>query len=35
LAGLAVKAYERKEVVSAHQLEPVYLRNQVVQAKSP
>ena len=35
LAGLAVKAYERKEVVSAHQLEPVYLRNQVVQVKSP
>ena len=35
LAGLAVKAYERNEVVSAHQLEPVYLRNQVVHAKPP
>ena len=34
LAGLAVKAYERNEVVSAEKLEPIYLRNQVVQPKS-
>lgn len=34
LAGLAVKAYERNEVVSAEKLEPIYLRNQVVQQKS-
>jgi tRNA threonylcarbamoyladenosine biosynthesis protein TsaB len=34
LAGLAVNAYERNEVVSADQLEPIYLRNQVAQRKS-
>ena len=34
LAGLAVNAAERNEVVSADQLEPIYLRNQVVQRKS-
>ena len=34
LAGLAVKAYVRKEVVSAEHLEPIYLRNQVAQPKS-
>ena len=34
LAGLAVNAYERNEVVSADQLEPIYLRNQVTQRKS-
>ena len=34
LAGLAANAYERNEVVSADQLEPIYLRNQVVQSKS-
>lgn len=34
LAGLAVNAYDRNEVVSADQLEPIYLRNQVVQRKS-
>jgi tRNA threonylcarbamoyladenosine biosynthesis protein TsaB len=34
LAGLAVNAYERNEIVSADQLEPIYLRNQVAQRKS-
>lgn len=34
LAGLAVKGYERNEVVSADKIEPIYLRNQVVQRKS-
>lgn len=34
LASLAVTAYERNEQVSAEQLEPSYLRNQVVQIKS-
>ncbi len=34
LAGLAVNAYERNEVVRAEQLEPIYLRNQVAQRKS-
>ena len=34
LVGLAVNAYERKETVSADQLEPIYLRNQVAQRKS-
>lgn len=34
LAGLAVNAYGRNEFVSADQLEPIYLRNQVVQRKS-
>jgi tRNA threonylcarbamoyladenosine biosynthesis protein TsaB len=34
LVGLAVTAYERKETVSADQLEPIYLRNQVAQRKS-
>lgn len=34
LAGLAVNAYGRNELVSADQLEPIYLRNQVVQNKS-
>ena len=34
LAGLAVNAIERNEVVSAEQLEPIYLRNQVVHRKS-
>lgn len=34
LAGLAVNAYERNEIVRAEQLEPIYLRNQVAQRKS-
>lgn len=34
LAGLAVNAFERNEVVSAEQLEPIYLRNQVAQRKA-
>jgi len=34
LAGLAINAYERNEVVRAEQLEPIYLRNQVTQRKS-
>ena len=34
LAGLAVNAYGRDEIVSPNQLEPIYLRNQVVQGKS-
>ena len=34
LASLAVAAYERNEQVSAEQLEPTYLRNQVVQVKT-
>ena len=34
LAGLAVSAYQRNEQVSAEQLEPSYLRNQVVQTKT-
>lgn len=34
LAGLAVNAYECNQVVRAEQLEPSYLRNQVVQTKT-
>jgi len=34
LTGLAINAYQRNEIVSADQLEPIYLRNQVVQRKS-
>ena len=34
LADLAVNAYDRNEIVSADQLEPIYLRNQVVQRRS-
>ncbi len=34
LASLAISAYERREYVSAEQLEPSYLRNQVVQTKA-
>ena len=34
LADLAINAYKRNEVVSADQLEPIYLRNQVVQRRS-
>ena len=34
VAGLAVNAYERNEIVRAEQLEPIYLRNQVAQRKS-
>ena len=34
IAELAVSAYERREYVSAAQLEPSYLRNQVVQVNS-
>jgi tRNA A37 threonylcarbamoyladenosine modification protein TsaB len=34
LAGLAVNAFGRNEVVRADQLEPIYLRNQVAQRKA-
>jgi tRNA threonylcarbamoyladenosine biosynthesis protein TsaB len=34
LASLAVNAYARKQMVRAEQLEPSYLRNQVVQTKT-